>query len=90
MLNSIGAAPTTESGNPVCAVAVVLTGHVDMPTMDAKWFSWGASMSTVTSAPLSVVTTTSTVTPSVPWVKPLVAATERARAVARVASWFTR
>ena len=90
MLNSIGAAPTTESGNPACAVAVVLTGQVDMPTMPAKWFWWGAWMSTATSAPLVVVTATSTVTPLVPWVNPLVAATVRARAVASVVSWLSR
>ena len=84
MLNSIGAAPTTVSGNPDCAVAVVLTAMSTCRRCSAKWFWCGAWMSTLTSAPLVVVTATSTVTPLAPWANPLVPATERARAVARV------
>ncbi len=68
MLKMTGPAPLTESGYPVCAVAVVETAHVGMPMIDTKLFRCGALMSTLTSAPLVVVIVTLTVTPLVPWV----------------------
>ena len=53
VLNSIGPAPTAVSPKPVRPA--VVDGDEFMPTILAKVFSWGASMSTVTWAPTAGV-----------------------------------